>query len=213
MTCPRRLPAIAQFMVLTLVAIASCGKEPLGSNNPDGGSGGASVGGSGGAHGSGGVAGSGGASGSGGSSGAGGTKTPADGSSDTGGAGGKEAPVGADGAVDRPASADGPSSSDASADCNGLIAEYEAAFKEAKKCDPTQEAVHCQPMASPSLPCPGCQTHVQITTALDAIRARWDKASCRGPMLICPTIKCVNPGTGVCTASAGGGVCTDSPAP
>jgi hypothetical protein len=70
-------------------------------------------------------------------------------------------------------------------------------------------AIQCQATASPSLPCPGCVSHVQNTTTLDQIRAKWQMAGCQsGP---CPGIACIAPGTGACQANPdnASGTCVD----
>jgi len=98
---------------------------------------------------------------------------------------------------------------DAGDECAKLRAEYDAAFKEARMCNPAAQALQCQATASASLPCGGCVTHVQSSTTLDQIRAKWEGMNCRSG--ICPAIACIAPGTGACVADPAGtgGTCTD----
>jgi len=93
--------------------------------------------------------------------------------------------------------------------CQEMIAEYNAAFTEAKMCNPLAASVaaECQATASASLPCGNCVTHVQSTKTLDEIRARWNAAGCKPG--VCPAIACINPGTGACMANGTSGVCID----
>jgi hypothetical protein len=77
---------------------------------------------------------------------------------------------------------------------------------EAKRCNPGLNRLTCQETAPSSLPCGGCTTHVEDTTELNAIRAKWNAANCKSG--ICPAIACVLPGVGTCfPTDGGGGVC------
>ena len=102
---------------------------------------------------------------------------------------------------------------DAGDPCPGLEAAYSAALTNAKICDPNA-ASSCQDLVSQSLACPGCTTHVNDTSKLDAIQKQWQAANCKSQ--ICPAIACRFPGTGQCVAGntvAGGGTCIDALTP
>ncbi|HVR64892.1 MAG TPA: hypothetical protein VMU50_23505 [Polyangia bacterium] len=189
-------------LLSVLCLFLGCGQvTSINQDSGTGGNQGSGGGGTGGGNGSGGSTGSGGQMGSGGSVGSGG-------GTGSGGAGGHAGTGGAVGS--------GGSGVDAGSDgsggdtCAKLRAEYDAAFNQARMCNPLAKSVQCQATASPSLPCPGCVEHVQSTTALDDIRARWNEMNCAsGP---CPAIACVLPGTGACVANpddATAGTCTD----
>lgn len=105
--------------------------------------------------------------------------------------------------------------SDAGADggttCQSLIADYAAAFQDARTCSPLLTIVQCTHLASASLQCPNCPVHVNDTTRLDAIRAAFE-AHTDCIFAPCPAILCVNPGTsGACVANDSGsaGSCID----
>ena len=163
--------------------------------------------GSGGNMGSGGTTGSGGNDGSGGVTGSGGNGGHPGSGGNTGSGGSPGS--GGGGVVD--AGSDAP---DAGDPCLALRVEYDAAFKQARMCNLAADApqLQCQATASPSLPCPNCVQHVQSTTKLDEIRARWNAMKCpSGP---CPAIACILPGTGACAADSSNpsstvGTCTD----
>ena len=198
---------------LSLLAVSclvlACGEVT--SINPDGGGTGGSSGsggsvGSGGSHGSGGSVGSGGSTGSGGNVGSGGS-AGSGGASGSGGSAGSGGSIGSggshmDAAVDSPADSGGDT-------CLKLREDYDAAWKQAKVCNPLVKSLQCQATASPSLQCPGCVSHVQSTTTLDQIRAKWEMAGCHSG--ICPQIACVFPGSGACMPSADNtsGTCID----
>jgi len=92
--------------------------------------------------------------------------------------------------------------------CANLEAAYRTALTEAKVCNP-RAPLQCALLVSTSVSCPGCSTHVQDQTQLQAITNKWLAAGCRRG--ICPAIACVNPGIGVCSESGGsGGRCVDS---
>src|SRR5882757_10008934 len=65
--------------------------------------------------------------------------------------------------------------------CESLVADYAVAMTEAKRCNPAAASAvpQCQSLASNSLPCAGCSTHVHDATMLDAIRAKWAEAKCK----------------------------------
>jgi hypothetical protein len=147
-----------------------------------------------------GTAGTSGHAGTSGAAGAGGMSGGTDGGT-TGAAGTGAAGTGAAGTAASDGGAD---------DCDALKVEYTAALKEAKVCNPLSRVAQCQTTASTELACPSCTTHVESTTKLDSIRARWTKAACKSG--ICPLIKCLTPGTGACMATdagSGGGMCID----
>ncbi|MEA2699501.1 MAG: hypothetical protein QOI66_3772 [Myxococcales bacterium] len=198
---PGWLSVVPCFLVLACGAVTPGASD--GAADSGGGSGGNASGGATGSGGSGpgtgGASGSGGAVGSGGSSGSGGVQ----GSGGAGGSGGSNGSGGSmDAAADHPADTGGKT-------CQEIIAEYDAAFTEAKMCNPLalSPVAQCQATASASLPCGNCVTHVQSTKMLDEIRARWTAAGCKAG--ICPAIACINPGMGACTAKGNGGVCSD----
>jgi hypothetical protein len=113
---------------------------------------------------------------------------------DAGGSGGSGGHAGSGGAG-------GP---DAGTTCQSLIADYAAAYQEARSCTPGLDNVQCTHLASASLQCPGCGSHVNDTTRLDAIRAAFEaRTDC--PILPCPAIACIDPGTsGACVANDSG---------
>lgn len=96
----------------------------------------------------------------------------------------------------------GASGQDAGNPCESLPALYDAAYQRAIACNPALNSPQCDPLASPSLVCQGCQLHVHDTTELDQIRAQYNAAHC--PPVPCPAIACINPGTGACVPVDGG---------
>jgi hypothetical protein len=202
----RSPPSIAQLLLLATVA--SCGQSSLGANRSPDAAGGGDAG-------EAGVGGGGGVSqgGAGGNAecGRGGTAGFFPGSnggvclgSAGGGGGGGAGATGAGGG----SATDAGSGGAGGESCAMLMADYDAAFKEASKCIPGQSTVTvCTATARPSLSC-SCPTHVQSTAKLDQIHAQWDAAGCTTPGVCLPA--CLSPGTGVCSPdTSSGGVCTD----
>jgi hypothetical protein len=105
----------------------------------------------------------------------------------------------------------GAAGADAGTTCGSLIADYAAAFQDARTCSPLLTTVQCTHLASASLQCPSCPVHVNDTTRLDAIRAAFEaRTDCI--FAPCPALLCVNPGTsGACVANDSGsaGSCID----
>lgn len=175
--------------VTSLYSDAGSGGSPGsgGAGGDVGTGGGPGSGGAGGELGTGGTVGSGGAIGSGGGTGS-------DGGAGAGGSGN-------DASADRTA--------DAGETCLQLRDDYDVALKEARVCNPSGKLLQCQATANTSLACPGCKEHVQSTTTLDQIQARWEEMKC--PSGVCPQIACAALGAGACAADSGGngGTCTD----
>jgi hypothetical protein len=83
---------------------------------------------------------------------------------------------------------------------------------QAKRCNPTLNRPPCQQPADTSLPCAGCKTWVDDKQPLDDVRQKWKDAGCDKIHRFCPAIACVNPGSGICLAKAGGsGMCMSVP--
>jgi len=134
-------------------------------------------------------------------------------SSDTGGSGGTSAGSGGamsvDASVGGSGGTGGAPSSDGGETCRGLIATYETALVEAKRCNPAVSAPQCQVTAPSSLPCPGCSVRVNDVAMLTELRKQWTAAGCKGG--ICPAIACILPGAPRCIPTdGGGGVCGSS---
>jgi hypothetical protein len=90
--------------------------------------------------------------------------------------------------------------------CAQFEADYASAFIEARMCD-LGATGQCQPLASTSLSCPGCMIHVNDTTVLDEIKAKYQQAGCSAVPHPCPAIACIVPGNGVCTVANSGNIC------
>jgi hypothetical protein len=93
-------------------------------------------------------------------------------------------------------------------DCTTLMADFTAAMKEAKVCDPTSRVAQCTFTTPNALQCSSCDTHVDSTTKLDAIQGKWTKQGC-GKGVLCPGLTCATAGKGVCTGNDAGSTCTD----
>jgi hypothetical protein len=95
--------------------------------------------------------------------------------------------------------------------CADLQALYAEALPAARSCD-VNASGQCQQLVSSSLSvCPVCTTHVNDSSTLTAIKARWMQAGCDTAVaVICPEIACVQPGASVCVAvDGGGGTCNE----
>jgi hypothetical protein len=76
----------------------------------------------------------------------------------------------------------------------------------ARMCSANLTVLQCTHLVLSSLSC-GCQTWVNDTTEIDAIKAQWDTAGCTGG-IACPLIACVNPGTHAnCVPANSGDLC------
>jgi hypothetical protein len=101
--------------------------------------------------------------------------------------------------------------SDGGLTCADLQALYAEALPAARSCD-VNASGQCQQLVSSSLSvCPVCTTHVNDSSALTAIKARWVQAGCDTAVaVLCPEIACVQPGSSVCVAvDGGGGTCNE----
>jgi hypothetical protein len=105
----------------------------------------------------------------------------------------------------------GATGNDSGNPCQDLVDQYAAAYAAARSCNPALNQTQCGSVASATLVCPSCPTHVQDGTQLDAIRtAYFARTDCW--RLPCPAYLCINAGTGVCQTNAGGGspgICAD----
>jgi hypothetical protein len=90
--------------------------------------------------------------------------------------------------------------------CADLQALYAEALPAARSCD-VNASGQCQQLVSSSLSmCPVCTTHVNDSSTLTAIKARWMQAGCDTAVaVIYPEITYVQPGASVCVAVDGGG--------
>jgi hypothetical protein len=97
---------------------------------------------------------------------------------------------------------------DASADpcgpggtCEMLESEYVAALARARICN-TSLKMQCQMTTGTGLRCPGCKVWVNSTVELDALRAKWNAASCQTcSKMPCPQYACRALTTGICHSS------------
>ena len=76
-------------------------------------------------------------------------------------------------------------------------------------CNPLSRVAQCQMVVPNALACPSCSTNVETTTRLDELQAKWTKNACSAGL--CPGLRCVSAGKGVCQANDGGtgGTCID----
>ena len=88
--------------------------------------------------------------------------------------------------------------------CADLQALYAEALTAARNCD-INASGQCQQLVSSSLSvCPVCTTHVNDSSTLTAIKARWVQAGCDTSVaVICPQIACVQPGSAFASQSTG----------
>lgn len=94
------------------------------------------------------------------------------------------------------------------ATCAQLQNDYDTALAQARSCSPGANN-QCQQNAPSSLAC-GCETFVNDTSTLDAIRSRWNQANCQN-QTVCPAAACLQPRSSSCRPADGGGsACVDS---
>jgi hypothetical protein len=138
----------------------------------------------------------------------GGSPLGVDGGGGRGGSGGSTGAGGGAGTGGGGSTGAGGGTTDAGNPCSTLPQDYAAALMRAKQCS-IATSTACLHSVDGSLQCPGCTTHVNDTTELDAIRAQYTAASC--PPTPCPAIACVRVGIPTCQALDGGvnGVCVD----
>jgi hypothetical protein len=96
-------------------------------------------------------------------------------------------------------------------DCTAIEAEFTAAMKEAKVCNPNAAAAQCQTATPNAIYCSTCDTHVQgSTTEIDRLTTKYTSQGCELGRA-CSALHCATNGKGVCVANDGGsgGTCTD----
>src|SRR6185312_15233411 len=93
------------------------------------------------------------------------------------------------------------SSGGAGKSCSQLETDYSDALATAKSCTlgaPDQ----CKQLVDTSISCPGCKVHVNDTTDLDALTARWTDAGCAQTRAPCPAIACIATLPASCSATS-----------